>query len=243
LGVQWQTECLLIACQIDLLRPLSHWGDAIAIRSRKKSTTLNSWRVIIASWSRWWEKRHYELKVRTVTDCKVIFFSWSNRSFVASVGDRPNRVVIASHLARHSLCSGNQLHPPGHCCGCSPWTRCIYLLCRPWNSKTIHVTVIGPLTRIICHSHSEEVTWTCSVMNIVLKWVQFPVSGCCEHGKGPSSSIKLGGFFQYLRFSRRTLFVGVRWMFGSVDKTDKTILDWRIYCGWIDRLIDWLTDR
>jgi hypothetical protein len=36
---------------------------------KKKSTTLHSWRVVIASW----EKRHYELKVRLVGDCKVIF--------------------------------------------------------------------------------------------------------------------------------------------------------------------------
>jgi hypothetical protein len=55
-------------------RPFSHWGDATATRSRKKSTALNSWRVVITSWSRWWEKRHYELKVRPVGDCKVIFF-------------------------------------------------------------------------------------------------------------------------------------------------------------------------
>jgi hypothetical protein len=56
-----------------ILRPFSHWDDATAIRSRKKSTTLNSWRVVIASWPRWWEKRHYELKVRPVGDFKVIF--------------------------------------------------------------------------------------------------------------------------------------------------------------------------
>jgi hypothetical protein len=66
-----------------------------AIRLRKKSTTQNSWRVVIASWSRWWEKRHYELKVRPVGDCKVIFFTrylelffyWSNRSRVVSMGE------------------------------------------------------------------------------------------------------------------------------------------------------------
>jgi hypothetical protein len=56
-----------------LCSPFSHYGDASAIRSRKKSTTLNLWRVVIASWSRWWEKRHYELKVRPVGDCTVIF--------------------------------------------------------------------------------------------------------------------------------------------------------------------------
>jgi hypothetical protein len=55
------------------LRPVSHWGNATAIRSRKKWTTLNSWRVVIASWSHWWEKRHCKLKVRTVGDYKVIF--------------------------------------------------------------------------------------------------------------------------------------------------------------------------
>jgi hypothetical protein len=44
------------------------------ILSRKKSTTLNSWRVVIALWSCWWENRHYELKVRPIDDCKVIFF-------------------------------------------------------------------------------------------------------------------------------------------------------------------------
>jgi hypothetical protein len=70
------------------LRPFNHGGDAIAIRSRKKSTTLYSWWVVFASWSRWWEKRHYKLKVRSVADCKVIF-SWSNRSRVVSVGERP----------------------------------------------------------------------------------------------------------------------------------------------------------
>jgi hypothetical protein len=48
------------------VRPFSYWGDATAIRWRKKSTKLYSWRVVIASWSRWWEKRHYELKVRPV---------------------------------------------------------------------------------------------------------------------------------------------------------------------------------
>jgi hypothetical protein len=40
---------------------------------KKKSITLFQWRVFIASWSRWWEKRHYELKVRPVGDCKLIF--------------------------------------------------------------------------------------------------------------------------------------------------------------------------
>jgi hypothetical protein len=61
-------------------RPFSHWGDATAIRSRKKSTKLNSWRVVIASWSRWWEKRHYELKVWPVGDCKAIFFLIESQS-------------------------------------------------------------------------------------------------------------------------------------------------------------------
>jgi hypothetical protein len=56
------------------LRPFSHWGDTTAIWSRKKLTTLNSWWVVIASLSRWWDKCHYELKVRPVGDCKVIFF-------------------------------------------------------------------------------------------------------------------------------------------------------------------------
>jgi hypothetical protein len=56
------------------IRPVSRWGNATAIRSRRKSTTLNSWRIVNASWSRWWEKRHYKLKVRPVGDCKVIFF-------------------------------------------------------------------------------------------------------------------------------------------------------------------------
>jgi hypothetical protein len=73
--------------------PFSHWGDATAFRSRKKSTALNSWRVVIASWLCWWEKRHYELKVRPVGDCKVIF-SWSNCSRVASVGERPWRYLL-----------------------------------------------------------------------------------------------------------------------------------------------------
>jgi hypothetical protein len=65
--------------------------DATRLRfdQEKKSTTLISWRVVIASWSRWWEKRRYELKVRPVGDCKVIF-SWSNRSRVASAGERPS---------------------------------------------------------------------------------------------------------------------------------------------------------
>jgi hypothetical protein len=62
------------------VRPFSHWGDATAIRSRRKSTTLNAWRVVIASWSRWWEKRHYELKVRPVGDCKVISFLIESQS-------------------------------------------------------------------------------------------------------------------------------------------------------------------
>jgi hypothetical protein len=52
-------------------------------------------RVVIASWLRWWKKRHYELNVRPVGDCKVMFFSWSNRSRVASVGERPNTCIIA----------------------------------------------------------------------------------------------------------------------------------------------------
>jgi hypothetical protein len=38
------------------------------------SDSLNPWRVVIASWSRWWEKRHYELNIRPAGDCKVIFF-------------------------------------------------------------------------------------------------------------------------------------------------------------------------
>jgi hypothetical protein len=46
----------------------------------KKSTTLNSLRVVIASWSRWWEKRLNELKVRPVGDCKVIFFLIESQS-------------------------------------------------------------------------------------------------------------------------------------------------------------------
>jgi hypothetical protein len=44
-------------------------------------------RIVVA---RWWEKRHYEVNVRPVGDCKVIF-SWSNRSRVASVGERPKK--------------------------------------------------------------------------------------------------------------------------------------------------------
>jgi hypothetical protein len=40
----------------------------------KKLTTLNSGRVVIASWARWWDKRHYELKVWPESDCKVILF-------------------------------------------------------------------------------------------------------------------------------------------------------------------------
>jgi hypothetical protein len=59
-----------------LLLPL---GLFSAIRSRKKSTTLNSWRVVIASWSRWWERRHYELKVRPVGDIFFLIESQSRR--------------------------------------------------------------------------------------------------------------------------------------------------------------------
>jgi hypothetical protein len=44
----------LLDCNLTPSRPFFHWGDATAIRSRKKSTTLNSWRVVIASWSRRW---------------------------------------------------------------------------------------------------------------------------------------------------------------------------------------------
>jgi hypothetical protein len=36
--------------------------------------------IVIASWSRWWEKRHYELKVRPVGDCKMIFFLIESQS-------------------------------------------------------------------------------------------------------------------------------------------------------------------
>jgi hypothetical protein len=69
-GSSWIT---LIRMKFVSLRPFSHWGDATAIRPRKRSTALNSWRVVIASLSHWWEKRHYELKVRPVGDCKVTF--------------------------------------------------------------------------------------------------------------------------------------------------------------------------
>jgi hypothetical protein len=72
-------------------KAFSHWGDATAIRSRKKSTTLNSWRIVIASWSRWWEKRHYELKFRPVGDCRVIFF--------------PDRIAVASPQWENGLMS------------------------------------------------------------------------------------------------------------------------------------------
>jgi hypothetical protein len=57
---------------------LLHWGrsptEATAIQWRKKLTTPKSWQVVITSWPCWWEKRHYELKVWPVGDCKVIFF-------------------------------------------------------------------------------------------------------------------------------------------------------------------------
>jgi hypothetical protein len=51
------------------------------------------WRVVIASWSRWWEKRHYELKVRPVGDSKVIFF-------LASEGARPYTTSNKTNLTR-----------------------------------------------------------------------------------------------------------------------------------------------
>jgi hypothetical protein len=64
--------------------------EATRLRFDQEKSRLhfNSYRVVIASWSRWWEKRHYELKVRPVGYCKVIY-SWSNSSRVASVEDRP----------------------------------------------------------------------------------------------------------------------------------------------------------
>jgi hypothetical protein len=46
----------------------------------KSRLHFHSWRVVIASWSRWWEKRHYELKVRPVGDCKVISFLIESQS-------------------------------------------------------------------------------------------------------------------------------------------------------------------
>jgi hypothetical protein len=67
----------------------------LRLDQEKKSTTLCSWRVVIASWSRWWEKRHYELKVPLVGDYKVVF-SWSSRSRVASVWERPYIKVLSS---------------------------------------------------------------------------------------------------------------------------------------------------
>jgi hypothetical protein len=56
--------------------------EATRLRFDQEKSRLhfNSWRVVIASWSRWWEKRHNELEVRPVGDCKVIFFSLSNRN-------------------------------------------------------------------------------------------------------------------------------------------------------------------
>jgi hypothetical protein len=83
-----------------------------AFRSRKKSTALNSWRVVIASWSRWWDKCHYELKVWLVADCKVFFFSWSNRSRVASVVEWPlvhQRFGLQSCLKLEVVCSSEAL--------------------------------------------------------------------------------------------------------------------------------------
>jgi hypothetical protein len=47
---------------------------------KKSRLHFNSWRVVIASWSRWWEKRHYELKGQLVGDCKVIFFFIKSQS-------------------------------------------------------------------------------------------------------------------------------------------------------------------
>jgi hypothetical protein len=54
----------LVSC----LRPFSHWGDATGFDQEKSRLHSNSWQVVIASWSRWWEKRHYKLKVLSVGD-------------------------------------------------------------------------------------------------------------------------------------------------------------------------------
>jgi hypothetical protein len=61
--------------------------EAMRLRFYQQKSRLhwNSRRVVIGSWSRLWEKRHYELKVGPVGD----FISWSNRSRVTSAGERP----------------------------------------------------------------------------------------------------------------------------------------------------------
>jgi hypothetical protein len=103
-GFFLSSPCNMSTPYVVLQGRLSHWGNATAIRTRKKSTTLNSWRVVIASWSRWWEKYHYELKVRPVGDYKVIF-SWSNRSRVASVRERPNNKSMEPSPWKADNCS------------------------------------------------------------------------------------------------------------------------------------------
>jgi hypothetical protein len=77
------------------LRPFSHWGDATAIRSRKKvDYTFNSWRVVIASWSRWWEKRHYELKVRPVGYFFLIESQSRRLSGITALGERVDNIIM-----------------------------------------------------------------------------------------------------------------------------------------------------
>jgi hypothetical protein len=69
-----------------------------AIRSNKESTALTSWRVVIASRSRWWEKRHYELKVRPVGELKPIS-SWV--SFIIS------DLLFEMNVSVVDLCNGD----------------------------------------------------------------------------------------------------------------------------------------
>jgi hypothetical protein len=49
----------------------------------------------VRSCARWWEKRHYGLKVRPVSDCKMVV-SWSNRSRVSAMGERPNSYELCT---------------------------------------------------------------------------------------------------------------------------------------------------
>jgi hypothetical protein len=67
------------------VRPFSHWGDVTAIRSRKKSSTGRTF----SSWWRFSHQRdHDAITTRHELKCRRLF-SWSNRSRVASVGERP----------------------------------------------------------------------------------------------------------------------------------------------------------
>jgi hypothetical protein len=99
---QWDSLCQSSTL---VLRPFSHWGDATAIRWRENHFT-------VAYWSSRQFVMAFVLPARPRYDddspwikCSRLF-SWSNRSRVASVGERP--LAYASPLHVHTALSPSQ---------------------------------------------------------------------------------------------------------------------------------------